>query len=137
VTPRRLVDGTEIFEKHAATPFSVEDADNRYPLINLQGVITPLGNNFDTCGIYFKLEYLLKYISPLLTLYLFLFSTSILILDLPVFSFMLPSSSFYFAIFLCRFSLFFTFIFVSNFHDKSAFILISIIPTTNSSFCAV
>ena len=99
--------------------------------------IIPVGCSSDTCGIYFNLEYLLKYISPLLALYLFLFSTSVLILDLPVFSFMLPSSSFYFVIFLCLFSVFFTFLFVSDFHDKSAFTLISIILTANPSGCAV
>ena len=65
--------------------------------------------SFDTCGIYFHLEYLFKYISSFLTLYLFLFFTSVLILDLPVFPLMLPSSSFYFVIFLCLFYLFFYF----------------------------
>ena len=39
VTPCRLVDGTEMFEKHAATLFlSVEDADSRYRHIRLQCV---------------------------------------------------------------------------------------------------
>jgi hypothetical protein len=38
VTPRRLVEGTEIFKKYAATLFSVENADSRYPRTKLQGV---------------------------------------------------------------------------------------------------
>ena len=38
MTPRPLVDGTEIFEKHAATLFSVENADSRYPRTKLHGI---------------------------------------------------------------------------------------------------
>ena len=38
VTPRRLVDSTEILEKHVATLFSVENADSRYPRTKLQGI---------------------------------------------------------------------------------------------------
>jgi len=38
VTPRRLLDSIEIFEKHAAALFSVENTDSRYPRTKLQGV---------------------------------------------------------------------------------------------------
>ena len=38
LTPRRSVEGNEIFEEHAATLFSVENADSRYPRTKLHGV---------------------------------------------------------------------------------------------------